>query len=423
MTFKSVSYAIWDQVLVSGTNFLFSIVLARAFTQEEFGLYLFSFTTLVLAIAFLNAVLCGSISVLLAPYEGDELREYIWNFFLLFCIISLGLSFSLFVASLLLDKTSFSSNASALRDISFILFAFLGQDYFRRILLSKLMVFDVFIVDILTYVPRIVVLFVFYSQLTTGRIIYLFGLTSVFGIFYALYRIRSHFHGEKVIKREIWMKIWHYGKWTLAEWVPFVVSGQLYVYVVTFMLGNASNGLLGACNNLVAPVVLLLVSIMNYGLPYYSNLFNKAGQWAVVGSMKKIFAALGVMVSSYLIAVTVFADHIFEFLNPAYLGNSRLVGILGIAVFFTFLFKPADIYFKVKLLPRIVFICRIITAFISSISVFLFIKLYGVYGAALSYFVSQFVMCILLYYFMFKDLKNVANIIEPQCALSHGAQK
>ena len=67
------------------------------------------------------------------------------------------------------------------------------------------------------------------------KAIYVIGLSSLlgylFGIFLCGIKINKNYLG---LDREILKKIWGFSKWTLADWLPFILYGQLYIYIVTF---------------------------------------------------------------------------------------------------------------------------------------------------------------------------------------------
>ncbi len=405
MKISQINYAVLDQGIISGTNFLLSFFLARYFSPEQFGLYIFAFTSLILSVGLLNSTVNVPMSVMGSQLHGDEWSDFLYNTFLHFAIIALVLAALFFVLHLYLDFGRYHLNSVLLRDISAVIFICLLQEYVRRILLTKLKVRDVFTVDFITYIPRILVVLFCVETLNASRMIYLFGITALFGSMLGYFYIRKDIRSFSV-KKEVWKKVWHYGKWTLADWAPFVLTGQFYVYIVTFVLGNSANGILGACRNFIAPISIVLVSLMNYALPYYSRLYNNQGQQVLITSMKKVFSIFGALIIIYLLSINIYSKPLMELLFRSYSEYNYLVIFLSIGIFFNFIFKPVDIYFKVKMLPKKVFYCRAVTAIVTLITIFPLIRWLGVLGAACSYIISQFTMCVLMFYMLLQDKKE-----------------
>lgn len=408
---KEFNYAIADQFLVSGGNFLISIILGRLLTPSEFGLYIFSFTTLFLALGFVNNLTFCGMSVLGSSVHGKEWNRILHNSLLFFLTSSLALTLLCFIAAYLLCKIGFSDNGNTLTATAIILTFFIGQEFVRRILLTRLKSLIAFISDCIIYIMRIALIYLLITldrDYANARMaIYIIGLTSLLGIIIGYYMggfisIKERF---KIDKKTI-MALWSYSKWIIAEWFPLMLGGSLYIYVVTFVLGNVQTGILGACRNLIQPITILLLSISNIALPFYSKMFTSQGGQKVIKHLFKLFAILFILISIYLITINVFASVMLSMLFGKYIGYSHVVLLFTVATLFVFFFKPGEIYLKISLKPHIVFKSRMYSAIVSLITIFPLIYFYGLEGSLYNCIITEMTMCIAIYVYLYKQIKQ-----------------
>jgi len=203
-------------------------------------------------------------------------------------------------------------------------------------------------------------------------------------------------------KKPVMIEIFDYGKWTLLDWLPFVLSGQLYVSIVTFVLGNEATGALGAIRNFVAPVSILLVSLMNYVLPYFSGIYAKKGDHAFKASLGSFFVIISLILLFYLTIINIFAEELLYLVYGKYSEFAFILLLLSFGIALNIFFKPFDIYIRVICKPKYIFLSRIGSAAVSLLLCYPLVFYYGLSGAALSYILSQAGMLVMLSFFTVK---------------------
>jgi O-antigen/teichoic acid export membrane protein len=226
--------------------------------------------------------------------------------------------------------------------------------------------------------------------LTPASVVGAYGVASLTGFLLCL--DASFIHSRRLgcrIDRVVVSGIWSYGKWTLADTLPFFVSGQLSVYVVAFALGNSANAVLGACGNLIAPVTILLIGVMNFGLPYFSRLYAKKGHAALASRLKLFFASMCGCVFLYLLLVNAASRILLMSIFGKYGDARAIVLLLSVAALLNALFKPLDVYLRVLQKPKKMFIARSIAACINAVLVYPLVRYMGVNGAALNGVIAQ----------------------------------
>jgi O-antigen/teichoic acid export membrane protein len=81
---------------------------------------------------------------------------------------------------------------------------------------------------------------------------------------------------------------------------------------------NEATGALGAIRNFVAPVSILLVSLMNYVLPYFSGIYAKKGDHAFKASLGSFFVIISLILLFYLTIINIFAEELLYLVYGKY---------------------------------------------------------------------------------------------------------
>ncbi len=409
MKLANVNFAILDQGCISGSNFFISVFLARVMTPEEFGLYVFAISVLTFCVGFMNSIVCTPISVFGSAVSKIEWKKLVTNGCFLFLITVVIVLFILVLSSEFLNRFKYVDNGHAILLISAIVVFFLGHELIRRILISRLQNGRAFLLDTVVYGLRILLILalVWSFSIKYNIVLYIIGITSGVGAALGIISSKEIIRFDNRLDSAMLGRIWGFGKWTLADWVPFVVSGQLYIYIVALLLGNSANGVLGACRNLIAPVSILMVGIMNFAIPYFSKIYNDSGHEEFLRVLKKFSLVILGLVLCYLTIIVLEAENLLNYIFQKYSENGSLVSLFSIGVFINFAFKPADIYLKVTLKPKAVFKSRILAAIASAVLCYPMVSKSGLIGAVLCYICAQVTMCIFMYLFMFRSVRNI----------------
>jgi O-antigen/teichoic acid export membrane protein len=400
--------AIADQGVISGTNFLVSLALARVMEGAEYGLYVFGFTTLIIIEGLQNNLVSAPLNVISVRKSRTEWRELVFHSILFYVIISLLVVATLSASYFLLLGTTYSGNAIVLLNLNITAVAFMGSELLRKSFLSILDIGSTLLLDVIAYSIRsLALLAVFFLDVTSSVVVLHFiSFGSLVSILIGLRKLKLDLRLMKFNKL-VMIEIFDFGKWTLLDWLPFVLSGQLYVYIVTFVLGNEATGALGAIRNFVAPVSILLVSLMNYVLPYFSGTYAKKGGAAFKTTLVSFFAKLILILAVYLTVINVFAGDLLTLVYGKYGEYAFILLLLSLGVALNILFKPFDIYIRVICKPKYIFLSRIGSATVSTLLCYPLVKNYGLSGAAFSYILSQAGMLAMLSFFTMK-LRNTA---------------
>lgn len=280
--------AVLDYGLISGSNFLLGILLARWLSQEQFGAYALAFSIFILVGFLYQGLLLEPLSVFSGTLFHDNIRGYlkttVWIHWAL-CLIMCSLLGGAAVVARVFWHSSVLGGAFAGLAIAtpFILIHGLGRRGFYLKLSPGPAAFAA----------------VFYFAAVTGGVFLLnhFGWLSSFTAFITmgtaalvssvimLFQLHARLEPEtsRPDLRHTWGKHWEYGRWALATsvvgWIPY----YFYIPVVSTFSGIGAAAELRAVMNLAAPVLQTFAALSMLFLPFASRLQTE-------GSVKEISA-------------------------------------------------------------------------------------------------------------------------------------
>jgi len=413
LTQKSFFNSLLDQFLISGTNFLLSLILARVMMPAEFGLYVFSFTLMVLAVGLLNYTVTNPMNVLGAATKPENKNQYFFNLFVVYLIVGFILGVIFVLIGFGLGFTNHRTTGVIICTVGLILLFYLGHEFFRNALLTSLKVRNALVIDCVAYGLRIVIIGAAIGldySFDCQQVLWLYGLTSLLAALLGARLLKFNYRNK--LDMIMLKETWDYAKWTLADWIPFILSSQLEIYMVTFILSSAETGVLGACRNLVAPLTVVLMGLMSFALPYNSRLYAEKGEAQMRRSLIIFFGVLIGGVLIYLLIINIFAKQLLYLLFGKFEQYDYVVLIISLGVFINYIFKPAEVYLRIIRKPKYIFLSRFMTAGLITLACYPMIKYMGLAGAAWYHVLAQIVMCLALYGFILYGSINADGIPE-----------
>jgi O-antigen/teichoic acid export membrane protein len=388
-------FSLADQAVASITNFVTGVILARACSKEDFGLYMLALTLILL-------VTDAQTTLIATPYMvyGPRLK---------------GRAQALYSGSTLIHQIAFSIIAMTVlgagillthfgwgpRGISPVLWVLLGvislimfREFVRRMCFAQLKVGAALIFDTGIGIAQLggLLLMARFGLLSPSRAFSLVGLVCGVGSAYWLWANRSSYSPR--FKEAISdLKVnWGFGKWVFASGLLWTISTNIYPWLLAYFHGTATAGVFAACVGVVSAGNPALLGIQNFVGPKIAHEYAAHGSYALRRLTLKISGLIAIPVFAVTVVLVIWGDRFVGMLyGHQYMGNRWAISVLAcnlpivvIAFSFSralFAIERADLDFWLNLIA---------VAMMASAGIWL-VRSYGPLGAALGMVVATLV--------------------------------
>jgi O-antigen/teichoic acid export membrane protein len=277
------SLAILDQGLISGSNFVLSILLARWLTPALYGAYAVAFGIFVLLTLVYGALVLEPMSVFGGAAFRKSLRAYLRSLIWIHLAIAVAVVVGVGAASTLMRASGSGRDVGqALWGVALAAPCILFMWVIRRALylrmapgkaISGAVMYCALIFSGLWLLNQ----FSFLSPLTA---LLLMGFSALCAGIWLLAFLRAtlpHDTEPAPALGGVWSRHWIYGRWalfsSLAAWIP----AYIFYPLVTRFSGLAASGELRALNNFVSPLDQTLAALSLLFLPYAARVRAERG--------------------------------------------------------------------------------------------------------------------------------------------------
>jgi O-antigen/teichoic acid export membrane protein len=341
--FGRTEWVLADQAMVSGSNFITGILLARAMGLESFGLFTLAWMT----VQFVNSFQVATITspmLSIGPKQTKEERPGYYGAVLVKQLIFSILSFTLLIAGAFLSQHIFPEwNGELLAlPLATTAVAYQMQDFIRRQFFACGQIIQAFNNDLISYVGQLLI-FLLMAQVTeidSIKAIWVIGATSGLAVFVGLWGMQP-----VVINRHVFRKViirhWHFSKWLLLKVHLNQFTSYPLIWALGVFRGTEAVGILTASKNIVAVLHIIYLSLDNIVQPRASHLMVSSGLKATIHSILKITQLAGIPVIAVCLGVAFLPGQIATlFYGDILRGHEEVVVLFAVAYFLIFLEKP-----------------------------------------------------------------------------------
>jgi O-antigen/teichoic acid export membrane protein len=388
---KNGGFAVLDQGLISGSNFLVNILLARWLTPTDYGAFAFAFSIFLLLSGTHNSLLLEPMSVLGPANHRHRLKEYLGSLVWIHVGLTCGIAAVLMLAAgamIVLGAqaalgTILVSAALALPVI--LLFWFARRAFYLEGkpsgALRGSLVYSASLVVGLMYLNHLSLLSAFAAFL-------LMALASLVASGALLYRLRPRpFIGYKIAEispRRIIRENWGYGKWVLAITLVHWLSGDVYYILVTAFLGFEEAGVLRALQNLVMPITQATTAMGLLLLPQTSGRLASNGFATLKEDVYKITILNAVLTTTYFLILLAFGDKLLHLMyGDKYAEFAYLLPYLIAVPVVMALGSGVQTGLRVLQVPWVIFAGYCVTAILTLSVGVGFVRLWGLLAVAI----------------------------------------
>jgi len=326
--------ALADQLVASATNFLTGVIVGRACTQQEFGLYMLGLSIVLLATRLQIALISTPYMVFSPRLSSHSRADYTGSTLIHQVGISvISGSFLVaagFVFSFGVGPQGMAQVAWALAlTIAFILL----REYARNVCFSHLNFATAFFLDLCVSIVQIGGLLFLASRgsLSASAAYLVIGIACGCSVSAWLFWMRDSLSPR--LNRVItdFRKNWDFGKWIFASGVLWEASVYLYPWILAYFHGTASTGVWAACFGVAAIGNPVLLGMSNFIGPKIAHSYAEGGTKSlrrfVLSSCKKFL----LLVIPFSVALLLFGDQLVVlFYGDKYEGYGLVVALLGI---------------------------------------------------------------------------------------------
>lgn len=391
-----------DQGVISLSNFLATIILARNVDPTQLGVYGVGFVTLRLMRAVQDGLIVQPMNVFGAGMEQDEFKHYATSTSLFQIGLAVVSASGVALAGWALTELGNDTAGPTLFALWLPFLWWQMQEYIRRMLYTRGLVVQAMITSIVANGVRIALMVYLVDQ---GMLSGVSGLEAIaWGSFIALFPslwFTRHYWSRQLVKiKDTWRRNWNFGRWLLGSALTNWVAVEFYPILTAGLISFAAAGAYRALQNLVAPIHLLLRAVDTFLTPRAANLYEKNGKGALIHTLRSVYLALSIPILGILTLAVLFPEQLLSLIyGETYLAYSN--GVILMAIFYALLFAywPLQSIFKAAQLSRPIFVANIL-AIISMFTIGIWaILTWGVYGTILGQVVNALVINLVLWSF------------------------
>jgi O-antigen/teichoic acid export membrane protein len=389
-----------DQGVISLSNFLATLLLARQVSPTELGIYGVGFITLRLARSLQDGAIIQPMNVLGASLDRESFRRYASSTSLIQTAFALLSALGVALIGLVLTKLGNDVAGPTILSLWFAFFFWQMQEYIRRILYTRSVILAAVVNTMLANLVRITLMITWYKQgsLTGIAGLNAIGWGSIAALAHGLWATRGYWTLKPDNLKKTWKRNWDFGRWMLGSLLANWLAIEFYPILTAGLISFAAAGAYRALQNLVAPIHLLLRAIDTFLTPRAARLFSRGGFKVLNRTLLLTYLISGAPVFSILIIALLFPTQILRlFYGDTYVPYSQ--GIVLMTIFYTLLFvnSPLQTVFKAARLSRPIFIANL-AAILSMFTTGIFaIHFWGVYGTILGQALNSLIVCIVLW--------------------------
>jgi O-antigen/teichoic acid export membrane protein len=396
--FNRAHWVVADQMLISGTNFVTMLLLARGLSPSHFGIFTVVYSGLLFANGLQGALICVPHNVLGAALRGEAYARYTTSTAVSQVLVSVA------VALLVLAVGAFAH--AAVWDVAPLLVALAPsivawqlREFVRRVLYTEGRVAGAFANDIISYGGQTLVIATLWARdaLTGPAGLYALAATSALAAGLGGWQLRHSLRGH--VDRAAIRENWHFGKWLAgAEILEWLSSVYMYQYLTAFILGPAATGMLKGAQIVLGPTRMLALALDTVLPTRLAQTLAQSGKQALHAQLKATLLVVVPPIASYCLLVAVFADPVLRLLyGDRYAGAAGVLRLYAVHAFLGYLLQILCAGLKAKRLSRAVFRGYVYSSLVAGSLGWLFIKALGTEGAL----VGMILTCLIAHLLVF----------------------
>jgi O-antigen/teichoic acid export membrane protein len=384
-----------DQAVASGTNFMTGIIIARACSKEELGLYMLGFSLISLMTDLQTSLITTPYMVYAPRLKGRAHALYTGSTLihqLAFCLIAMvGVMCGAFVVT---NGIGPRALGPVLQALILVIALIMLREHARRVSFARLRIKTAFVFDTCIAVSQISGLLVLahFGLLSASRAFWVIGLVCGIAVVGWLWSDRGFYDPRISESLADLRKNWFFGKWVFASGLIWAVSMNLYPWLLATFHGVASAGVWAACLGVVSVGNPVLLGIQNLVGPKIAHEYAAEGARALHRLVLKISVVIAFPMSLLCLVLILWGGRLIALLyGHQYVGIGLVVAILSLNLLVTAMaFSFSRALFAIER-ADVDFLVNCLALFIMIVLGLWLVRNFGALGAALGLLVASIV--------------------------------
>lgn len=390
----------FDQGVISITNFLASVFLARLVSPQEFGVYAVGFLLLHFIRALQEGVVVQPMSSIGAAMEQPVFRRYVSSVAIIQLALAVGSSVGAAIVGWLLTALGNDVAGPTLFSLWFAFLTWQSQEFIRRIFYTRGEIYSAVLNTIVSSIVRLIALWLFYrySVLSGQAGMHAIAWGALVAAGFGFWQARRYWTIRQLYPIRAGLGNWKFGRWvlggTLANWIAL----EVYPIITAGLISFAAAGAYRALQTVVAPVHVLLRAIDTLLTPRIALLYYRSGHRGISRSLKLIYLVSSIPIMGLLILASLFPGPILQLIyGDIYLEFEPGLIIMAMFYGFWFLYWPLQSAFKAIRLTLPLFIANVASiASMFTIGIWA-IHRWGLYGTIMGQALNAFIISLVLW--------------------------
>lgn len=378
--------AVFDQAMISGTNFVTAVLIGRCCGAESLGLYSLVAAALAMTIGLQDQLITAPFVLYQNRCRPNRLKRYMGS------VLALQTSLiGIIVVGLAVVCWQIPREQNLPATISIILLmsapSILYRAFVRDLALAKCDVVSVVALDALVCVCQLAVVagLAWTNNLSLPVVYITLGITCTAAASIWFYRHRFEFKIRRQAIQIDAMRNWRFGRWALATHLAGTSTPYIMPWILFSMHGEAATGTLAACSVIVGIANIMLAGMGDFLAPRAAAAFAKGGQLALTAILKKMMILVTIAIGSVCVVAFGAGEIVISVLYDGRFPEAgQLVGLLTLSVLANALGALAGNGLWAIDRPRANFVADITTLAIAILCALLLVKPYAAFGAALA---------------------------------------
>ena len=388
-------WTVADQAVISATNFVTMLLLARQLTPSAFGEFTLVYTGFLFANILQNTLVSQPMNMLGPAPAGAEYARYLSGTLFSQIII---MSIELLVCAAL-AATAYARGwhiAPLLLGVAPAVVAWQLQEFVRRALYVQDRLAGAFMNDLIAYgTQSVATLLLWRAGLLSGALaLYVLAGTSLLAVPVGIWQIRASLGWPDLhaIRKNLELGRWLAGAAVLA-WCS---SLDMYLYVAVWIVGSSAAGELRVAILFFGPARVLSLPIASL-LPIQFARITKNGDPALRRAVGKAYMLVVPVLGGYCLMVALTARPLLRLVGTAYESHPRILVLYAAASFVTYLQMVLVAALTAKHLTRVIFIGTVVGAVFASSMAWPIIRELGAEGALVGLLMTNLLVMLFLW--------------------------